>query len=132
MAIPSTMIEQIEFVDGLEISYRMLHNEAILNDINSNKKIEIPFVSLVNKYKYVLTDIVVKVKLDDILARQYLYQPKMLSYDLYGTTELWAELLRLNHCSSISEFKPTNIRIYNPSKLKSMINEILILEKKID
>ena len=54
MAIPATIVEQIEFVDGLEISYRMLHNEAILNDINSNKNsLAVPiFNPLWYKFQY--------------------------------------------------------------------------------
>ena len=125
MSIPSNLTEQIENVKDLEISYRMLHNNAILNNQVSNIKIEIPFESLITKYKHILSDITISVKFDDVLARQYLYQPKLLSYDLYKTTELWSELLRLNNWSSITQFKPNNtIKIYDPNRLKAFLNEI--------
>lgn len=131
MAIPSSITEQIETVKDLEISYRMLHNNLFINDISSNKRIEVPFQSLINKYKYILSDITVSVNLDDRLSRYYLYNPKLLSQDLYGTVELWSELLRLNNWSSIVDFKPVKIKIYDPRRLKSFLNEILILEEKI-
>jgi hypothetical protein len=131
MAIPSSITEQIVDVKDLELSYRMLHNNATIYDINNNTKINLPFESVVNKYKDILTDIVAIINLDDRLARHYLFKPKMLSYDLYGTVELWSELLRLNNWSSISEFKPVRIKIYDPARFKSYLNEILILEEKI-
>ena len=131
LAIPRNLIEQIDNIKDLEISYRMFHNNAIITDSTSDKKIEIPFESLISKYKYILSDIIITVDLDNKLSRQYLYNPKLLSYDLYGTVELWSELLRLNNWSSIVEFKPVKIKIYDPRRLKSFLNEILILENKI-
>jgi hypothetical protein len=131
MAIPRNIPEQIENIKDLEISYRMLHNSAIINDTSSDRTIEIPFESLINKYKHILSDIIINVTLDDRLSRHYLYNPKLLSYDLYNTVELWSELLRLNNWSSVTEFKPVKIKIYNPRKLKAFLNEILILEEKI-
>lgn len=131
MAIPRNMTEQIENVKELEISYRMLHNSIYVNDEYSGKKIEIPFESLINKYKNILSNIIVTVKLDERLSRYYLYNPKLLSQDLYETVELWSELLRLNNWSSIVEFKPVKIKIYDPARLKEFLNEILILEGKV-
>ena len=131
MDIPSTITEQIANVKDLDISYRMLHNSAYLLDITTNKTIEIPFESLVNKYRDTLDKITINIEFDDRLSRQYLYNPKLLSNDLYKTTELWAELLRLNNFSSITEFKPVKLKIYDPTKLKSFLNEILILEGKL-
>lgn len=131
MAIPNSITEQIENVKDLEISYRMFHNNACVTDINTGKRIEIPFESLINKYRDILDKITITVKLDDRLSRQYLFNPKLLSNDLYNTTELWSELLRLNNWSSVVEFKPTKIKIYDPEKLKPFLNEILILEEKI-
>jgi hypothetical protein len=132
MTIPSSITEQVDTVKDLEISYRMLHNFAILNNESSSIKTEIPFESLVNKYRDILSKIVINVNLDDKLSRRYLYQPKLLSYDLYNTVELWAELLRLNNWTTITQFKPINkIKIYDPNKLKAFLNEILILEEKL-
>ncbi len=128
---PRNMLEQISDAKDLEISYRELHNKATISDVSSGRKIEIPFESLVNKYKHVLNDLIITVSLDDKLARYYLFKPKLLSQDLYGIVELWHVLLKLNNWTSISEFKPVTIKIYDPHRLKAFLNEILILEGKI-
>ena len=61
MEIPSNLREQISTIKDSEISYRMLHNNAVVNDINSNIKFEIPFESLINKYRDVLSNIVITI-----------------------------------------------------------------------
>ena len=104
MDIPASMGEQISDLKSLEISYRNLHNTA---DIIYNKNIT-----------------------GDNGGRKYKYNPKRLSYDIYSTTELWFELLRLNYCSSITEFTLKNniVNVYNVNQIKDILNEIMILE----
>jgi hypothetical protein len=128
MSIPATMTAQISEAKKLEISYRVLHPSAILKDEYSSRNIEIPFSSLTNKYRDFLNKIVKTIELDDKLIARYRYRPKMVSYDLYETTELWNDILILNHCFSTYEFQPKKISVYDPSSLKEYINEILILE----
>lgn len=50
------------------------------------------------------------------------YKPKMLSLELYGTTELWLSLLRVNNMKSICEFHVPIIKVYNPGDLRELIN----------
>lgn len=57
------------------------------------------------------------------------YQPKTLSLMLYGTTELWLALLRANGMKNITEFHSPIILVYNPSKVKELINIFLKREK---
>lgn len=131
MSIPVTMTEQINNAEKWEISYRTLHPSAILKDEFSSRNIEIPFSSLTNKYRHFLSKIVRTTTLDDKLQARYKQRPKLVSYDLYGTTELWNDILILNNCFSTIEFNPVTIKAYNPDKLKEYLNEILILEKLI-
>lgn len=49
------------------------------------------------------------------------YKPKMVSMDLYGTTELWLALLRLNNMRNITEFHLPIIQIYSPVLLQEYI-----------
>ena len=65
------------------------------------------------------------------LPEKYYYQPKKLSLELYGTTELWLSLLRLNEMVNITEFDQPVIMIYNPNELKNFINVFFKREKKI-
>lgn len=132
-SLPSTLQEQISESRSLELSYVVLHPQAILMDKNTKRNILIPFSSLTNKYKDSLSTIVETVVLDDATARHYLYNPKLLSYDLYGTAEFWNDLLILNNCYSVFEFDISKrLKYYDPNKLKEMLNEILILEEILD
>lgn len=57
-----------------------------------------------------------------VLPQEMFYQPKTLSLMLYGTTELWLGLLRINGMKNITEFHYPVILIYNPSEVKELIN----------
>lgn len=50
------------------------------------------------------------------------YKPKLVSLEIYGTTELWLALLRVNNMRNISEFHYPLIKIYEPNKLFNYIN----------
>ena len=128
MDIPSTMTEQVESAKNLEISYRILHPPVTLHNEETDINIEIPFSSLMNKYRDYLSDIIIEVPLDDVLQNKYRFKPKMISSEIYGTTELWDTILILNHCFRVSEFKPKVLKVYDPNRLKEYINTILIIE----
>lgn len=53
---------------------------------------------------------------------KYFYRPKSISYQIYGTTELWLALLRLNNMASSSDFNKPLIYIYEPNGLKEIID----------
>jgi hypothetical protein len=50
------------------------------------------------------------------------YRPKSVSLDLYGTTELWLALLRVNDFKSVADFHYNVIKVYSPSDLYELIN----------
>ena len=132
MNIPASMNEQIENAKALEISYRTLHEQAILKDKISGRNIQIPFASFTDKYKDFLNTIIVTVSLSDEERVRYRYKPKMVSYDLYNTTEFWNDILLINNFFSLSEFQPgETLKVYDPNKLKDYINEIMIIENLV-
>lgn len=128
LSIPSTMVEQVSNIKDLEISYRVLHPTVVIHDVNTDRNIQIPFSSLTDKYRDFLSTITVTIELDDINMTKYRYRPKMVSEELYGTTEFWNDILILNKCKSVSEFYPRKLTVYDPDKFKAYINEIMILE----
>lgn len=126
----TTYIEDLVY-DGkdAEISYRHLHTNALITtNITSEYAINVPYLSLTNKYKDFLSAIVVNVTLTPEEVTRYRYKPKMLSYDLYGTTELWSSLLEINNVVSTIDFSFEKLNVYDPAKINALINEILILE----
>lgn len=58
------------------------------------------------------------------------YKPKLLSMELYGTTELWIALLRLNGMKNITEFHKPVIMVWEPSTLKELIDVFFKREGK--
>lgn len=116
--------------DGIdaEISYRNLHPPLIISNKKTDESIKVPYLSLTNKYRDFLEPFVIEVNLIPEEEILYKFKPKLLSLELYGTTELWASLLELNNMISIIEFRPKKIKVYDPDGFKAMINEILIME----
>ena len=128
MKIPATIPEQIDLLKDLEISYRTLHPSALLYDKQSDRTINIPFYSITNKYKNFLSNIIIEIELDKERHDKYMYKPKLVSNDFYSTTELWNDVLILNRCISVFDFKPDVLKLYDPGRLKDILNEIIVLE----
>lgn len=132
MGLPVTLTEQYENMRSKEISYKNLHKTAVLYNEGSDTSIKIPWESISAKYSDALSKIRIQINLSDAMVLKYRYSPKLVSYDLYGTTEFWNDILLLNNCGSTLDF--TNLKrliVYDPSELKSLINEAMILEDKI-
>ena len=126
---PASLTEQIENIKNMQISYRVLHSTIdIIYD--ENTKIKIPLASITNKYRDFLNSIVVSFNLNEKEQERYMYNPKLLSEDLYQTTEMWNDILLLNQCVSISDFKPTVVKFYDPDRFKGLLNELMMLEEQ--
>ena len=124
----STIQDLIDQVETKEISYRNLHTTFCIRQ--NDDVIQVPYKSMVREYMDLLAEDAITVSLPDDEVRIYKYKPKKLSYDLYGTTELWAALLELNKMYSTMDLtceKP--FLVFNPETVKSKINEILIQEE---
>ena len=86
---------------------------------------------LFNIYKDYLSNIIMEIELNAEEQVMYLYKPKLLSEDLYGTTELWDTILLLNDCVSVIDFKPVTVKIYDPEEFKALLNEIMLIEESL-
>lgn len=64
-------------------------------------------------------------------STDFYYQPKFLSLQLYGTTELWLALLRANGLKSICQFHYPFIKVYEPSKAIEIIKTFFKREDKM-
>ena len=127
--IPSTLREQVDDIEKREISYRTLHPSYRLTNLQDQSVIELPYRSITNRFKTYLLACLVRFQLTEEEQEDYRFQPKKLSQDLYGTTELWADLLKLNNAVSITDFKPDYVTVYDPHKFKEYLNEIMMMDE---
>ena len=124
-----TYIDQY-IVDGNKqvISLKNLYDTLLVGDIDNDEYIfRIPISDFFVKYRDQLSEYIECYTLPESMF----YKPKMVSKMLYGTTELWLSLLRVNGMRNISEFSLPIIKVYNPDALKNLINIFFKREKKI-
>lgn len=126
----SSIEEAVEDNELKEISYRQLHTVCAIDDVKTNTKLIVPYLSLTNKYRHYLEKIIIDTdELDDVTLTYFRFSPKKMSLFLYGTTDYWYALMELNHCKSIIDFDKTKYKVYDPDELPDIINEILIKEE---
>ena len=114
--------------EGLET--KMLSTTLSLKEIITNsagEKFIVNMFNLYEKYYEILLDHVVTATLTEAEYRRYRFQPKLLSFDLYGTKELHYMLLRLNHVYSVINFDFNEVRVFKPTVL-NLLNEIMVIE----
>lgn len=121
MAIPDITYIDKYIADGKKdtLSLKNFYETLLVGDIDNPDHI----------FKTAIGDFFIKYRkeLEPIIqyyniSQSYFYKPKSLSYELYGTTELWLSILRLNNMKNITEFHQPIIKIYNPSYLKDLID----------
>jgi hypothetical protein len=99
-----------------------LHNlyDTILvtNNDDSSDVFRVPWDDFFLKYKEELSNYI---QLFNVPESMY-YNPKMVSFSIYGTTELWLALLRVNNMRNVTEFHKPIIKIYNQYALNQLID----------
>lgn len=82
-------------------------------------------------YDYIdeLLDIAVIINLTDKEYKEYKYRPKLLSYKLYGTTDLSFTILILNGLVSDKDFDLQKVKVVHPKNM-DMFYDILDAERK--
>lgn len=94
---------------------------------NVSHIVRIPIGDFFINYRSQLESIVQYYSMSD----RFFYQPKTLSLELYGTTEMWLALLRVNNMRNITEFHLPLIKVYNPADVKELINILFKREGKM-
>jgi len=123
--------DQVSGETSEDVSYRTLHTNLKIQDQSSLITINIPYESIIDKYKDYLKGIITTLKLDSIQQAYFRYNPHALSDKIYGTPLLWSVLLELNNCTSRFEFDMSNIKYYEPNELMRYISDIMIKEEEL-
>lgn len=124
----TTMTSYIKEYKNEESSYDALHLKEVL--AGDTSKMILANESIITKYEKCLEQYVTTRTFTQAEERRYFYNPKVLSFDLYDTTELWFLLLRLNEMYSTTQFNVNPIKIYTGNVLPA-IESILDTEKEI-
>ena len=127
MGSESTIQEYITQYKSEEIVSHAFFLKQVFS--SNGKKMLVNYNNLILKYMPELKSLKVKVTLTDEEYAKYRYNPKRLSYDIYGTTELWFMILELNELRSISEFNLRTIYLFDTSIVSKVIR---ILNLEID
>jgi hypothetical protein len=124
----SSVLNYIQEVQDQELSIQTLHFKEKFTDSDGSSMILLSD-AITEKYKDDLAEIVYLKTFTPVEMKKYIYNPQLLSYDLYGTPEFWFLLLDLNALYSFSEFNLNPVKVYN-SNLSSVLSKILNLEKE--
>lgn len=129
MSLPNTTYIDSYIRDGQQsvLSIGNFYETMLVgNADNPNHIFRIPINDFFIKYKKELEP---TIRIFNVPESMF-YKPKMVSYNLYDTTELWLGLLRLNNMRNSTEFYHPIIRIYEPTQLKQLINIFFTREGK--
>lgn len=85
-----------------------------------------PVYNLLDDYMEYLDDYTIEVEIEDFNIDKYKFNPKKLSYDLYGTTTLYYILLYINNLNGIKEFnlEKKKIKIIRKDTLEQILSKI--------
>lgn len=103
--------------------------KTVYNSTRGNKMITNDD-SILTMFEQNLKDHLKTVKLSDSDYRKYRCNPKLLSYDQYGTTEYWFLILHANEIYSVSEMTMNPIKLYDIN-IGELIAKIYSAQKDI-
>lgn len=125
----STMKEQISDMEEDQVSYRNLHTNMHIRNASSDDIIKIPYKSIIRDYMPFFEKTIISLPLTHEDRARYRFRPKLMSYNLYDTTELWFAILELNNMKSVAEFNlEKDPKVFIPQDFRKILNEVMVLE----
>lgn len=109
------------------------YNFSLLQPMDAEDKsaqFQFEFNSLVNDYLDILNERAEKVTMSAEEQKKYYYNPELLAYDMYGSTEMDFIILRLNGMVDPKEFDVPTIKLVRQSDLISILSDIYNAERK--
>jgi hypothetical protein len=100
-----------------------------LSFIEKRNRIEYTVKNILSDYIYELKQASRLVTLTEQQELKYFYRPKILSSDVYGSTELYYIILAINDICDIKEFNINPIRMLTKDDMTDLISKIYNIEK---
>lgn len=123
-----TIEEFIEAGKGVILTYQNLSLKSHID-----KNIKFPFKNVFNDYlpDFINTSVIKNVQLTDEEFNKYKYRPKILAYDIYGTTDLDFVILAINRISTPKDFVYKKIKMISKNHLNELLTAIYNAEKDL-
>ena len=118
---PSETYTLEDFVSMKIVDDMTYYNFSIVEVINGVKHLDI---NLVEEYLDILKKASVKIELSKQEFRRYQYRPDLLSYDIYGSTQLDFVILLLNDIIDPKEFTRAILYLPRASVLKEFLDAV--------
>lgn len=118
-----TIEEFVDSYNGADINYE---STSLIQNINGYTMIA---YNIFNDYIDELNELAVYVTLSDEEYNKYLYRPKILAYDLYGSTELFFLILMLNNICNVKEFDFKRLKLLKVEDLEKFISSVYNSER---
>ena len=138
MSIHSTITPEYEntingFIDaGKNAPLLTYYNFSILQvEYSKDKRIRVELTAsnLVTDYLDIFDDNAQKITLSDEEKRKYYYNPDLLSYDLYGTTDLDFIIMLMNGVISSNEFTMPTLKLIPKTTLVDLLSRVYNAEQ---
>lgn len=90
----------------------------------------VSILNVIDDYMPEIIDFAVDVKLDRLQREKYRYKPKLLCYDIYGNTEVYWVIMRINGIIDVKEFDFEVLKMLRVADLENVLTLIYNAEYK--
>lgn len=118
---PNTTYTLEEFIESGVDDLVTYNNFSLLESISG---IEIPTENLIFDYMTEMKRASVTVKLTESEFQKYKYKPKLLAFDVYGTTECYFIIMALNNIIDVRDFTLKRLKMLEPSVIDELMGYI--------
>ena len=122
----ATIEEFIDMGDTDDITYSQF--SILVKCIGENSIIQYAQDNIIYDYLEELKEDAVEYEFTDDEYVKYRYKPKLLAYDLYGSTEIYFVIMALNGMCNIKDFNKRKLKLLYRSRMIELLNEIYSAE----
>lgn len=124
----ATIEEFIDMKETDDITYAQF--SILVKCIGDNSVVQYAQDNIIYDYMNELLESAVEYELTDDEYVKYRYKPKLLAYDLYGSTEIYFVIMALNGMCNIKDFTKRKLKLLYRSRLIELLNEIYSAESE--
>ena len=126
MATPETTTTIQDFINSAPSNSITCESTSFLEKFTSLIMVS---YNIFNDYIDEMLDLCVTVTLSDQEYNKYIYRPKLLAYDVYGSTEVYFIIMILNNICNVKEFNFKKVKMLRVEDLEKVISAVYNSEK---